>query len=264
MARYCDLCLIVDDFGLDFEGIRLVLDVVWFLGYRVVALATSRFKLLRSLRSFARKVCGGIGLDVYLRVNVRPRSVREGKEVLRRLRGLVEVLCVECGNMEIARFAARDNRVDIIYLDPYNLNVKFDLSEVELISSRANPVYFEVRYVQLVNAFNNPSGAIYLGRLRTWLTLIKRKGIPVIVSSGARSPFDLKSAREIRALIEEFSEIDGRRAMIDNPLKLIEVNKVKLSKSFIMPGVMVVGREEPYEVGQMEISYLSGYKPKKP
>jgi ribonuclease P/MRP protein subunit RPP1 len=178
-------------------------------------------------------------LDLVSRVNLRPSNVNDLMNCLRRIRRKYVIIAVECHSKNVARQAAKDNRVDILNF-PVGISarrrVRFDRQEASLAGG-ANCVY-EVNVSDLLGV-----GPLILSRLlsmfRKEVENAKRYDVPVIVSSGADEPLMMREPRSLAAVLSllGLDEKESLDAVSTTPWGMAEGNREKLGPGFVMPGV---------------------------
>ena len=179
------------------------------------------------------------GLDLVSRVTLRPSNVNDLTKSLRRIRRKYVIIAVECHSKNVARQAAKDNRVDILNF-PVSISarrrVRFDRQEASLAGG-ANCVY-EVNVSDLLGV-----GPLILSRLlsmfREEVENAKRYDVPVIVSSGADEPLTMREPRSLAAVLSllGLDEKESLDAVSTTPWGMAEGNREKLGPGFVMPGV---------------------------
>lgn len=107
-------------------------------------------------------------------------------EVKRSLRGIklkYDIVAVKPLSYQVARLAARDGRIDLVIADKESLRF-IDLSEIRLLEKFKGAIEIPLNHLLVFNE-------ILLSRLIHRLRLITRYDAPLILSSGARSPYEL-------------------------------------------------------------------------
>jgi ribonuclease P/MRP protein subunit RPP1 len=178
-------------------------------------------------------------LDCVSRVTLRPSNVNDLTKSLRRIRRKYVIIAVECYSKNVARQAAKDNRVDILNF-PVSISarrrVRFDRQEASLAGG-ANCVY-EVNVSDLLGV-----GPLILSRLlstfREEMENAKRYDVPVIVSSGADEPLMMREPRSLAAVLSllGLDEKESLDAVSTTPWGIAEGNREKMGPRFVMPGV---------------------------
>ena len=180
---------------------------------------------------YLKKEAEGVELNLYRKLVLEPSSRKELLKMLRENRGRFEVISVICRNLETALVAARDSRVDTIII-PVNPRYRFDKGVAALLKNR---VELPFKY------FLKDKG----GFLRTASEIVsvlgKRCGI--IVSSAGSCSLELRNPRQLASLLQVlgFDEERALNSISIEATNLIEENLVKLSKNYVMRGVMRLG-----------------------
>ena len=172
-------------------------------------------------------------------MTLRPISANDLTKSLSRIRRKYVIIAVECHSKNVARQAAKDNRVDILNF-PVSISarrrVRFDRQEASLAGG-ANCAY-EVKVSDLLSG-----GPLILSRLismfREEVENAKRHDVPVIVSSGADEPLMMREPRSLAAVLGLLGLDEGESldAVSTTPWGMVEGNREKLSPRFVMPSV---------------------------
>jgi len=233
--RYADLHVRVTDEG---DAPRLLIKMAKHLGFSLIALSFDDPHELRDLKD-VKDYAKDLGIDVAIRVDLRPSSPNELKGYLRELRRSVEVIGVYCRDVSVARTAARDRRVDVTFYDPENVLSVLDEGQLSLLAESGH--YVEVNLVDFLHITPDKQ-AKALWSYGLVLKRVTRRGIPALISSGASKIIDMRAPRELYALA--FLLLDektlAREAVSTKPMELVRLNREKLSPAFVQPGVKVV------------------------
>jgi ribonuclease P/MRP protein subunit RPP1 len=231
MRRFIDLHIRAPE---EPDGIQVMLGLAAKLGFRGLGLSQGETPH-RDLKELA----AGMGLDLVSRVDLIPRNTGELTAVLRRLRRRFEVVAVECRSKKIARQAAKDHRVDILSF-PFSPSrrgrIGLDRQEASL-ASEANCVY-EINLTDLL--YLDPvDHSRLIGIMRREVGNARRFDVPIVVSSGARTPLQMRDPRGLAAVLTLMSLDDevGLDAVSKNPERIVGTNRGKLDPGFVTPGV---------------------------
>ncbi len=213
------------------EELELMLGKALWLGYRGVAVAGDQPK---------GNLEAPEGLDIVSRIDLKPRTAGALKASLRRVRTLYVVVAVECRSKAVARQAARDHRVDVVYFPPGS-GLWFDDAEARLAAQSG--CAYEINLVDLLTLIED-------GRLRGLRRVAEgiqnawRRGVPVILSSGASEPLEMREPRGLASLLTllDIDLEDALEMVSTNPQGIIERNRRKLSGEYAAPGVRVIGQ----------------------
>lgn len=225
MRKYIDLWVKCEDME---ESLNMM-KCLKRLGYSSAALEL-RGECVEKIDDLKREA-EEIGLSIYRKLVLEPSSRRELLKQLRENRGKFEVISMICKNLETALVAARDSRVDTIII-PVNPRYRFDKGVAALLKNR---VELPFRY------FLEDRG----GFLRTASEIVsvlgKKSGI--IVSSAGSHSLELRTPRQLASLLQVlgFDEEKALDSISTEALSLIEENLMKLSKNYVVRGVMKLG-----------------------
>jgi RNase P/RNase MRP subunit p30 len=169
-------------------------------------------------------------VGVATRIDVEARHGKELQDALRRNRRRCDVLAVRCLSKEVARQAARDDRIDIIQFpdDPAQRKQNhLDHHEAELLDGAGRT--YEINLCDLLaTSPMQLSKAINL--IKKDLAVATRHEIPLILSSGATTPLAMREPRALTALAS-LLDIDEEYAadmLSTNPEAILERNHAKL------------------------------------
>jgi RNase P/RNase MRP subunit p30 len=186
-------------------------------------------------------VMEAVGVEVYTRVDLEPRSQQQLKDQLNRHRWGFTVVSVTCATKSVARQAARDHRVDVIRFpsDQRRRTVWMDRQQAALAAESGCCYEVEARDLMAQEP----------GELENTLKTIRRElgnalkqGVPVVLSSGASTPQGLRDPRGLASLMHLLGV--GEEEALDmvsvNPWAVVERNRDKLTGRTVLPGVAKV------------------------
>jgi len=210
------------------------------LGYRMVGMPLPP-NISQERVCQIEEICNKTRIEFVKRVDLMPRTSNELLNNLGRLRRRFEIISVACTSKNVARQAAKDRRVDL--LSPcltFPCKRFFDYAEAELASKKL--VSFEIDMVQILSLTGFPRIRL-LSSLRKEVSVARKFGIPITISSGASDEKFLRSPQDYVALASLFDlpESYALQALSDYPLSIVKRNRGKLSPCYIAPGVRVVG-----------------------
>jgi RNase P/RNase MRP subunit p30 len=223
----------------DAEQTRAMLAKASELGYRLVAVPLPTV----SMETFAKKLaalCQEDKLDFASRLDLKPKTSRELLQQLRRFRRRVEIIAVVCESKEVARQAAKDHRADLLNFPATDPRRRFfDKAEAELASSSVAALEIDVKPIITLKG---PARIRLLAVLRREAAIAEDYRVPVVVSSGATNPLQLRKPMEMAALATLF-DLDKPTALdavSKAPLTIVKKNREKLSPSFVAPGIRII------------------------
>jgi ribonuclease P/MRP protein subunit RPP1 len=195
------------------------------------------------METFAKKLaalCQENKLDFASRLDLKPKTSRELLQQLRRFRRRVEIIAVVCESKEVARQAAKDHRVDLLNFPATDPRRRFfDKAEAELASSSVAALEIDVKPIITLKG---PARIRLLAVLRREAAIAEDYRVPVVVSSGATNPLQLRKPMEMAALATLF-DLDKPTALdavSKAPLTIVKKNREKLSPSFVAPGIRII------------------------
>ncbi|MCX8187410.1 MAG: hypothetical protein N3F65_02230 [Nitrososphaeria archaeon] len=184
---------------------------------------------LEELKSRTREY----GVSIYRKLVLKPERRRDLLKSLQEHRGKFEAVTVLCENLETALVAARDSRVDTLVIPP-KPKFRFDKGVAALIKNR-----IELPFIYFLE-----HGEAFLETSMKIMEILGRK-IEIVVSSGASNELDLRGPRELASLLEVLGYDQERAldAVSKTPEKILETNRIKLSKKYAAKGVIKLGEE---------------------
>ena len=186
--------------------------------------------------------CDGVKAEgVISGKGIRPNNKKEFKRLIQTYRENFDYLVAHGGSAEINKLAVKDERIDI--LAHSSINYRDSGINVALAKeAEKNGVAIEInlrdiicsRRVERVNA---------LRRIKTKIMLKRKYGFDLIVVSGAKSRYELRSPRQVYELLKLLGLNDDEieDATYNVPCIILEHNKERKDKRNIMPGVKVKG-----------------------
>lgn len=234
---FCDLHLRVDP--KETQATQQIIEKAAKFGYSNISIAFSR-QIDESQISNLKATCKQTGLDFVVRADFKPRNQEDLMRFLRKFRRKLEVICIICEDKEIARSAAKDNRVDLINFPNLDYHRRFfDRAEAELASCSQTALEIDVKSLLVLEG---PPRVRLLSSLRREVALAKEFKVPVVLSSGVGEARFLRMPRDLASLAYLFglNEVEALDAVSVNPLRIVRANREKIGLSFVAPGIRVV------------------------
>jgi ribonuclease P/MRP protein subunit RPP1 len=177
-------------------------------------------------------------IELYKGVLIRAKNPEDMKRKLEKFRKDADVIMVQGGDQKINRTASEDPRVDIISR-PYYKRRDCGINHVIGKKAAENEVAMElnIRYLSKTSSFLRYK---VLAHFREILKLQRKFGFPLIITSHARSIYDLNSPQDLIALAGCFGMSRGETisALSENPQKIIERSKMR--NKIIVDGVKII------------------------
>ncbi len=203
-------------------------------GYRSVALTIPTAILNEYLKALT-KCFEQVGLETVSRIDLACSNRYELLKLLRRFRSQYDVLSVKCTNQNVAAIACRDRRVDVVFFDPNNRNMKFTHTLARLLNGALE--------LNLSSLLNRESGDA-LNKAMRQMAVAREHRVKVVLSSGCTSPNMVRGPMQIKAvgITLGLSEAQSGEGVSSVPSSIIESNKERRSPLYIEEGVRLVGR----------------------
>ena len=175
------------------------------------------------------------GIDVAKRLDLIPRNRIELLKDLRKYRGEYEIISVKCINTEVSIVAARDRRVDLI-----TICKEMSLRNRRRAISRISNKTLEIKISEILDT-SKPRIVVFK-RLNEEIFFAKTNKIPIVISSGAKDSFMMRSPRDMAALgiFLGLEESEAIKSVSKIPFNIVETNREKLSSKWISDGVKIV------------------------
>jgi len=227
MRRYVDFWIRGEDYNSSLE----LLKSLKRLGFSdaVIELRDDLLEKVDDLRRAGEE----LGINVHRKLVVAPKSRKDLLRALRNNRGKFEVITVLCENLEVALVAARDSRVDSLIIPP-KPKFRFDKGVAATIKNCIELPFNQ--YLSDKRAF-----------LETALGLVETLGrrVELIVSSSASNTLELRGPLELASLprVLGYPQEKALNSVSTTPRGILKRNLLKLSKSYVVRGVMRVSEE---------------------
>ena len=211
------------------------------LGYSSVGIPLPIEMARKEIQDLER-ICDQNNVDLIKRVDLRPKDTRDLLNLLRIVRRQQEIVAIYCNSKRIARQAAKDRRVDLISFPSSDPRRRFFNSAEAKLASKSSAA-LEVDMALLI-ALDGFLRARLISCLRKEVTVATRFDVPIVLSSGAYEKHLLRKPQDYASLAYLF-DLDHQTAMkalSETPLRMIEMNRKKLSPDYVAPGVYIVKR----------------------
>ena len=160
--------------------------------------------------------------SIYMGIEIRTNSVSELNRKLKHHSGKVPLLVVHGGDEKINLAALKDHRVDIL-AHPCGEKGEGVLNHVLVRYAVENGIAIEFNMNALIYSRRGDRARI-LGRMHDNLHLVRKYKAMSILTSNARSIYDLRAPREMIALASLFGmrREEAVSALSDIPLRILE------------------------------------------
>jgi len=236
LRKFADLNLNIQTENL--ESFESAIRKASWLGYKIIGVSLPP-KTTKEKITQLKEIAESFGVDLASRVNLSPSNPQELLRNLRRLRRKFEIIAVNCHLKSVARQAAKDRRVDIIYFPNEIKKRFFDKAEAELAKQALAALEIEIMQIPTLPRIQRTQ---LISRLRNEVKIAEKYQIPIVISSGISNPILMRRPREMAALATLF-DIPMEKALksvSEIPQSILERNREKLSPNFIAPGLKIV------------------------
>lgn len=157
------------------------------LGYRALVMEISSNEEAELIKSLSGK-----RVKLYTRYTILAHSPSELKKTSRKVRW-TDLIIAECFNQETARIAAKLENIHAILIPPEKLSL---INERQINSMKMKERPLEIKFMDI----------FYTQNLQNTIRLIAKylisasSKIPIIISSGAKEPSEMRSPRDMIAL----------------------------------------------------------------
>jgi RNase P/RNase MRP subunit p30 len=180
------------------------------------------------------------GFFILKRADVSGRGLKSVRKQVDSIRKHSMFVAVKLTSIETANWAAEDQRVDLLTLDPSR---EYRFRDTTARLAAASNTALEIRFEPLLRlAGLNRSKVIKVYRESVQTAI--DSGMQVILSSGATHPLHMRSAMAMRHLGEllgmkpEYAE----NAVNQAPLDIIERNRRRSGSDYVAEGVEIIRR----------------------
>lgn len=157
------------------------------LGYKALVIETSSNEEAELIKSLSGK-----RVKLYTRHTISAHSPNELKKASRKIRW-ADLIIAECFNQETARIATKLNNVHAILTPLEKLSL---INERQINAMRMKERPLEIKFMDIFYTQNLQNTI----RLITKYLISASSKIPIIISSGAKEPLEMRSPRDMIAL----------------------------------------------------------------
>jgi len=198
----------------------------------IIGLALSAERLGRMPAAY--EVFRSTGIDVAKRLNLKPKSRNDLLRNLRRHRNAYEIIAVQCDSFSVSQVAVRDRRVDIVHFPK--------TGRANAFRSRLARTCRAALEIDISELISNTDSPLTLSGLRRDIETAVEASVPVVGSTGASKPLDLRSPRDIAAILSVIGVPlnNALDAISTIPVSIVEKNRLKLSEPRLEQGVRIL------------------------
>lgn len=173
-------------------------------------------------------------------VIIQAKNAHELKSKVDSWRDVADIIIVAGGSVEINRAAAENSKVDIIAF-PEKDRKDSGVDEVIAKEAAANKVAIELNFSEYLKTFKKIRSYV-LSHMKRNAMLCQQYDAPIIVTSGAKSVWEMRTARDLAALafLADMDREKAVRTTQEVPEMLIRNVMERRDKNFVRPGVRIV------------------------
>ncbi len=224
------------------EGENTIAEIAKFagqLGYSGIAIC-DKYESVEKLKELKEQISKiETTVEIYAGVKIYAETAEELYKIIEKVREHVAIVIVAGGRYDINRAACESPKVDIL-AHPELGRIDSGLDEVCLHSAVKNNVAIQVNFKEVLDTYRR-SRAFALDRIAKNIHLCNELNVPIIVSSGAYSIWDMRDPRKLVSIANILGlEFEKAFTCVSSiPQNIIENNKKKLSGTKITEGVEI-------------------------
>ncbi|MFX0064866.1 MAG: RNase P subunit p30 family protein [Candidatus Hermodarchaeota archaeon] len=171
----------------------------------------------------------------FFRTTLQSSNIETLKTQLAKIRRKRHIIAALCTSVQITKWITLDHRVDALRFEGDNYKL-FDLATARDAAATGKVLEIPMRQIIYIPSYKRIMIIRYISKaIQTAFV----KKCPVIISSGATTPMELRSPRDLAALtnlfeLDYFLAIDSISTIVQD---LLERNHRKLSTEFIAPNI---------------------------
>ena len=134
-------------------------------------------------------------IRIYIGIELKTDNPDNMKTLIAKSRPLVDLLMVYGGNVDINRIAVEDSRVDILSRPEFSRKDS-GLDEAMVKLAAKNHVAIEFNFRSVLHTYSKVRSHILFHMRHNW-SLVSRFEAPFLITSGAKSIWDMRTGREL-------------------------------------------------------------------
>ena len=220
----------------DEEGIQFLKEMGWYGSIAVQNHHEYDKKRFETVKRYG----DDYGLKVYSGIKIVSKSSNEVIKLVKKYRNKVDIILVEGGIIKINRTALEMHDVDILStpeLERRDCGIDHVLARL----GSSHRVAIELNFKNLVNKkYYDRARCLWVFRRN--LLFAKKYNTPVVISSNAKSIYDIKSPKDLRSFLNTLTDADAlySKNILETPYKIAEYRKYLKNSGVIRYGVEIV------------------------
>ncbi len=180
------------------------------------------------------------GFSILKRADFSGRGLKSLRKQIENVRKHVMIVSVRLASIETANWAAEDQRVDLLVVDPSREN-RFRQTTARLASS--SDTALEIKFEPLLHMVGLNRSKV-IKNYRESIQIAIDAGMQVILSSGAKHPLHMRSPMAMRFLGELLGMETkyAENAIMNAPTDLVRRNRERFESNHGMKGLKILRR----------------------
>jgi len=223
--KYTDLNVIADSEAM----LERLVEMGVELGYSSFAMCGTSNKHYQEGERFA----------LHTRTDLKARQLQSLKKEAKKVRDRYMIVAASLNGVDAANWVAEDWMVDVLTLD---LSSKEKLRSTTAKLAAKNGTALEIPISSLLMT-QGLTRSRTIKIMRDAVSIAQHAGMKIILSSGARNPFQLRSPRAMThiGIALDLDEITAAASICENPNTIIERSIKRLDENHILPGLEIIG-----------------------
>ncbi|MCD6477308.1 MAG: hypothetical protein J7K26_04105 [Candidatus Aenigmarchaeota archaeon] len=179
-------------------------------------------------------------IKLYTGILIDTDNIDNMKKQINAYREKVDIIIVAGGNYKINRAACENPKVDILAHPEKDRNDN-GLDEICLRAAKENNVAIEINFREILYSYRRLRASL-IQRISKNIHLCNELKVPMIITSGAKTSWDMRQPRELISVANLLGvELGHAFNMITIiPEEILKTNKMKLENKIISDGVEIV------------------------
>ncbi|ADP77618.1 Ribonuclease P [Methanothermus fervidus DSM 2088] len=233
--KFYELCIVGSDYDSDlqllFESKRL--------GYTGACIKYSPNNLPE--KSYFKDLEEEVGIKVIPRIELKPENFPDLRKKVNKYRDKYKdyLISIHGGTIKVNRAACENLRVDILS-HPYRGRRDPGMDHIHARAASRNNVAIELSLRDLIMSWSNVRAKL-MQHFRDIIKLHRKFKFPLIVSSEAKSPYDLRKPKDIMSILEccfDLSKEEIINIVLKTPIDIIKFNEER--PKMVVLGVKVL------------------------
>lgn len=195
-------------------------------------------------------------IKVDMALKIVSKNSNELQKAVKKYRDTAKLIFAQGNDVKINRAACENIKVDILSR-PYIKDRGCGLNHVLAKEAVKNNVAIELCVYDILNSYLSPR-AKFLANFREIIKFYNKFNFPLIISSGAKSIFDLKSPRDLEAIFTSLglSNQNFNNAISNTPNNIIDFASKR--STYIAVGVRELNIDDIYNINNVECNITNG------